>query len=521
MVSVTGLDALVARVGYLVQLTGDRRAAKQLQTGWQELVGGKSVPGIDGRRRAGAFLRDWTSMRPVFFLPLRDAQEFLTFVASKLPVSKQDGTEVFTIAGPRPLYFKPSGRWGYIALESAELGGFLLDPEQFVSPAAREHDVSVSASVASVPQGFRQMLGDVLAQSAASSPFGGSGFGSGAGDAYAAGHLAGEQFARTMVAKNLEEFFRDAGEVTFGLSIEDSRRRAVLESYVSARPGTRLEETIEAFRGPPSRFTALAKSRKALVLVAGVPVVPEAQAAFRELLYAARSASLPSVEEQQREDYQLFLRFCELLEANVGSGRFDFGLTVDVRGDGKLVVAGGAVLVQAAEAQKLVERALGLVSKGGSTTRIADETLRGLKVRAIRDSVVPAGMRRAFGDSPCLRYAFNRDVAYFTLADDAAGRREIEALIDAVAKPMVPSATPRPFELRVQVRPWLELVARDEPQNRRVRSFLEALGSSDATTMAIEAPRGGFRTRLEVEEGILTGLARLVGSDLLRGLPGF
>jgi hypothetical protein len=314
-------------------------------------------------------------------------------------------------------------------------------------------------------------------------------------DAYRQGHEFGQQFAQKMTTSTIRELLRGGRELTVGASLGGARGLGVLERFCSARAGSKLASTFESFRGPASRFDGLNQCRKTVALTLALPVSREQQNRLSEGLYKLRLVLHPkSTRAKEKKEVEKVFEICDLLEQHFRGGRIDLGLVVDIRPDGRFAIAAGLHTSKAKQFEKVVGELTTLVRESSSSGRYGRKSYRGTTVNEVYLTKLTKSDREIFGDRPCVRYAFTKDMILGSFGHDRMAALELKGLFDVVAKPSRPSRTPRPFQLHVHLKLLMETaILKYSPE----RSPAASVSADDGTSRSSEHRPGGSGRRAE------------------------
>ncbi|HMP07530.1 MAG TPA: hypothetical protein PJ982_14365, partial [Lacipirellulaceae bacterium] len=243
VIAITSYDQLMQDVDFLGEVLGMPGASAMVEQTLLNVTQNKGLAGLDKSRPLGVVVQTAGMMpTPTILLPVTDQAAFLD-LASMFGAMSQDFGEGITqvsVMG-QDAYARSAGGWMTAALAPALLDAAPADPGAALGALTAEYDVAIQFNVQNIPDMWRQQALTMMTAAANRGM-------NKRPDESDADFAARQQALQAELAAN-QRMIQEVDQVTLGLSIDSSARRALLDIIYTAMLGTALAEEVAANSG--------------------------------------------------------------------------------------------------------------------------------------------------------------------------------------------------------------------------------------------------------------------------------
>jgi hypothetical protein len=521
VVSIAGYDALKTRLDMIGRLSGNPKLVEGLEAALKEMTQGKGLAGLDTKRPLGIALFPRPGNNPNLpqlitcgFVPVTDFKSLMEVVKSnpKFPstVTLLGDVHVVQSSAVPPLFYfsvKQKGDWAVFSIIADDLASAPADPLPLFGDLPKDYDVAVRLLIKEVPEGLRQGVVSQLQSALEGNML----------------PIPGGTAQLKAAIPLLMQAVNDLDEVTLGLKINPSDNKCYLDLKITAKSGTKLADTLAAFKAGKTSFAGVHIPDAAFA----ASVVTEIQMLTNDDLAQSQAALAVfqkkfSEELGQRglpeDQVNLISRLSEdvvdVLKRTLESKKLDGGLAILLEPDAATVV-GGAAVADGAKLEKALQKLADELKKTDAETaktfRISAKTYNGLHIHYLTVPTPDPKLVPAVGETVKVVLATSSDRVWFAMGRNAA--KTLKKVIDdskAAAGKEAPSS-----EIRVSVGKFAKFISAridNEAVKKPVDFVVGAIGKAgekDHVTITTSSAAAGMRIRVELEEGAIKALAAM------------
>lgn len=519
VVSFPSVEEVLKDVDYLGSLGGQQNLGQAIEGAMLIFAGG--LRGVDRTKPCGLALGfDGSDFPAVAFVPVTDFGQIIALVEQFTGEKARDGGNgVREISfGSNVFYVRSQNGWAYIARDAQHLKSFTGDPMKHLGDVAKQYDIAVTAHVQNIPEPFRELalagleqgVRDSLRQEEGESD-----------EAF--------QQRKQLVEEQVQQFrtlINEMDQVTLGLSIDRSQRKAFLDLALTAKPDGDLAAEFATWAeltcsvagfDMPGAIGSLILAGKLSEL--DKRTAPEGLRAAKQQLAAQLEGQRGLTRGQRRAITQLADALLDEWAAAIEAGKLeqiDLGATA-VAKDGKLVVAAGLTVGNDRSLEQKILRMLNEARGAGTNFRVEQNaaSVGGVRLHHVRYALddVDENFRKVFGEAPVATLGFGNGLAYL-----AFGEKTTEVLSTIVLESRSRSTdTVGPIVVTVSAREILRFADQVQPDNPMIGNLLLSVqgAENDRVRLLGKSIPNGVVIRLEAEEGVL----KLVGEVLRMARP--
>jgi hypothetical protein len=482
--------------------------------GLKQLQAGELVKGLDQSRGFGLAVtlpKDFPQGGPpsvVAAVPVTEFGQFLDSLKGLgLVVDDQPGVDGFShkVSGPNnnPTLFVLQSK-GYAIFSLIPDGAEKLrdlDPASWKSKARSGVLLSARARLADIPQALKDQFLDQLDAQARllndRQP--------GEDEAIYRGRLAGQNFA----IETFKSLVRDGDAIAMDLDLDRKTSELGLDLSITARPGTGMARSLQAFHGRRSRYQSLGRD-PALAFWATFPMAKELRDAVSDGFDPLLKGDLPGFTAPAHQ--KLFKRFLELMKSNVSAPELDYGLalqrsTPEGGRAGRYLLLFGMTVQDGRAFDRLFRDVVAEV-KPDNGFKVAFDAARAADGTAIHQMTGPDDVKND-GDANILRlfgkvsvaFAFRTDAILVAFGEDSLA--SIRTAVDGLSAPRRPaSGAEEPIALVGRLSRLSDFPDEEKDREQFRRAAAEAFRGEDARhdriSLALKAEGDGIRLRLSV-----------------------
>jgi hypothetical protein len=320
VVTVRSINAVIDAGKYGLKMAGHEDKAKEVEGLVSAYLGSDGLKGIDMNRPLGLFvgdIKDKDKPPAVGFVPVSSEQEFIELLGKiNVDVTKgQKGVHSIDIPGVgEKVYLRFANSYVYLSDHEANLADALPDPAQLAKTFGRNRLFTSTTRLDQIkePQRkeiFKEIDNGIERESAKRDN---------ESAAEHQGRLAGMKFVRSVAAAVLN----DGKEVFFSLDLDQGKHNFAVDFSLTAKPGTRLADQIQAFASSRSMFGAMA-AEAAVHFLMRLPIASELRENLNELMEKSFNDAMQK--EQSIVKRALAEKVYKVLEPTLKSDVLDLG----------------------------------------------------------------------------------------------------------------------------------------------------------------------------------------------------
>ncbi|MEM6979303.1 MAG: hypothetical protein AAF539_06500 [Planctomycetota bacterium] len=504
---------VVVTLGSISQLTQDLNylsgAIGTPQLGFTfAMMAGTFTQGIDSSQPIGVVvpLVDGTP-EPMALIPAADVKSFLkTMEAQTGPADElDDGTLVIAI-GANTVFIRQSGPWAVLARNRAVLDRAPADPGTLIGEMGRDYDIAIKLDVQKIPVSVRDALIGQLRQ----------------GFEQAMARQAADQADKaneiaTSSLEQIEQVIGQTDELMFGIDIDGTNRRVVVDTAFTAVPGSSLADIYEGQRPITSQFASVVRDDAAMYLHAASTVSPETAEQLKSSLQSIVKSipeMLSEIEElgetERTEAAEMIERIIDLVLESYGEGKVDLGVLMMADGQG-MQLAIGSFVSEGDKAAQIVKDIADKVKGLENAPRFQFdiETYKDVTLHMMEADVPDdeEQVKKVFGDTIRIHIGTGPTSVYLALGDTSVPL--LREMIDNAAATEDTVATGSQLAVaEFNLAPLLQF-AKSIDSNDSIASMLDALARSDdlgQVKLKSDSIANGSKSRFVVGDGLIKAL---------------
>jgi hypothetical protein len=493
------VNKLMQDVNYMSSIMGQPQAG-----GMFAMMAGTFTQGIDATQPIGVLVPLVNGApQPIALVPTGDVKTVLKRLEAQTgPADELDDGTLVVLLGASAVYIRQSGNWAVLAPSKELLGLAPADPTSLFEGMGNNYDIAMRLKMQQVPAELRGMItGQIrqgFEQAMAQQP---------GGDVETARKMAESSMDQ------LESLINETDQLTFGINIDQSGKRLVIDTSFTAVPGSDMAAVYGSQKPVPSQFSSVIRDDAAAYYHAATSISPEAvkqaRASITSSMAAVRNALASNnlTPAQQAEITEMIDRVVELALTSMSEGRADMGAVV-LAGQDEFRFALGCFVADGNEAAKIVKDLAAKVENEPNAPRFKfdQSTYKGVTMHVV-ESDVPAGSeeaRRMFGEVLQVHVGTGEKAVYLAVGNESEAL--MKELIDSAGSD---SSANRPVgQLRFKLLPVLQF-AQSIEANDTLAAMIEALTrSADAGEVAVvqESVANGQKTQIAVGEGLMKAI---------------
>jgi hypothetical protein len=430
-----------------------------------------------------------------------------------------DGVKVLALPNEQTLYVKAGDGWTFVSRVAAALANLPAQPQETFAKLLTEYDVAASLTMDNVPEGIRLLVTQAMQAGMQQQLI--------KKDDESDEEFETRNAAAQAQMQQLVQMIDEMETVSVGWSIDAEQQRTFLDFGYFAKPASKLDRQLAAYKDTRTNFAGFYQSDAAatatMAMQADPKLIEEDIDQFNAGMQQMRAQFNNAVDENlaNEEEVREIIKtaaddWFDVLEATMKAGRLDAGAALRLGPDSLTLVAGAH-----AKEPKKIEEGLKKIEAAAKKHDDAkapqinwnSATHAGVTFHTV---VVPIpeeleAPRKFFGDHADIAIGIGPEAIYLAVGQDnlAAVKKAIDA---SAAEPE--KAVP-PFEFAVSLAPVMEVAAaraEDEMQRailEKVADMLknEAQGRDHVRMVGHVVPKG-LRYRMEAEEGVLRGIGK-------------
>ncbi len=499
VVSITGIDRLLANIRYLTQAAGTPELG-----GLVTMMSGQYVEGLDAEKPAGMFVKMLGQPAGIAFLPVSDFDSVIAKIEESLGEPEDLGGGLKKISLQRDIFFKETAGWVYISDAAANLEELPEDPSTQLGTLPADYEVAFQVNVQSIPAPLREMA---IAQMK-------EGFNQSLEGASDEERELQEKIGKNSI-NNLVSFIQEADQFTVGWGVDSENGETFIDVEVTAIPGSSLVERLALLDGNETQFAGFLLPDAAAKVHFTSRAAKEDIEQTMVMLEVMRDKALEELDDdddlpddETREKAKDIVRsLIKVLEDTVSSGRFDGGGALLLNNGTLQLVAGGYLSDGAAveaNLKELVELARSIENEPAlNDVEFNKSSYQGVELHAATVPI-PADedeARSVFGDELSIVVGTGEQSAYVALGTGC--ETLLKTVIDKSASQ--PAAVKAPMTMDIAMAPILEFAAsiENQPEIQQLAAALQQSNGKDHISVTVKTVPKGVSYRVRLQEGVL------------------
>gem|GEM_PF-2200727 len=303
-------------------------------------------------------------------------------------------------------------------------------------------------------------------------------------------------------------------EVTLGWSISEPDRVAGLELTILAMPDSDFAVDLNEFKGARSYFAGLIDPQNPLTGSLSWRLSKSARRMFLEIFQALEPRLQAALADETEPSPVPSL--LDSLRATTERGHLDALVQFVGAPPEPFALVGG---IRVAESEKLAEaldRCLAHWQKSPAFTEVRKNVVvhKGVRLHRLTPAEGSPNRTRLFGSDFHIYLGVSPSAAWIGLGGEKA-LREMQRLLDKVAVPATAPAESLPLQWIVNLSPWMDFLDPERKPAGLAATARAAFAQGDDQVRLQARPLdGGIQFRLQLEEGFLRLIGRLVAARL-------
>jgi len=504
VVSVASIKENLADIAYVTRTAGMPDYGDTAK-----FFAGALTAGIDKERPIGMYVvPQGGEFHGIAFIPLEPngLQTILKVHKEQLGEPKDAGNGILEIGNTKTVFVKEQGGWAFVAEGKEYLTGLPQDPMALLGNLPKKFNVAGKLMVQNIPDELRRMAIDEMKlgmERFLDSP------------AARQGNVDRDQ-ARLLTKAYLdkiEKLINESDELSLGIGVDETAKRALLEIGFSAKDATSLAKTMALQADAKTNFAGFALPEASVTFSMVSKASPEDIQQVGPTLKAARDQwakqidDSPDIPGDKREAIKAALsQVVDILQKSIETGTLDGGGALVLLPKSVSFVGGGSV-ASGADVEKLLKTIadLGKDIPNFPQLKLNSGSLGDMKLSRLTAPIPEAqnDARELLGDN------LEIIVAIGPKSVIVAGGKEADALLKKVVDQSAQerNKTVSPLELKISLLPILKFYKSvdDNPIVNQLLGTLERSGN-DRVMLTNEAAPRSSTTRLEIQEGVIKAI---------------
>ncbi|MEM8666029.1 MAG: hypothetical protein AAGG48_00830 [Planctomycetota bacterium] len=493
------INKLMQDINYMSSTMGQPQAG-----GMFAMMAGTFTQGIDTTQPIGVMvpLVNGTP-QPIALVPTSDVKTVLKRLEAQTgPADELDDGTLVILLGASAVYIRQSGNWAVLAPSQDLLDLAPADPTDLFEGMGNDFDVAVRLKMQQVPAELRGMLTGQIRQGFEQAMAAQAG-----GDADAAREMAENSITQ------LEQLMNETDELMFGVNIDQSGKKMVIDTSFTAVPGSDMAALYGSQQSIPSQFSSVIRDDAAAYYHAATSISPEAVEQAKKSIDGSMMAVRNALAQnnlspaQQAEITAMIDRIIELSMDSMSEGRADVGAVV-LADANQFRLALGAFVADGNEAAKIVKDLAAKVENEPNAPRFKFDLskYKGVTMHMVEADVPESAgeAREMFGEVLQVHVGTGEKAVYLAAGTD--GEALMKEMIDAAGSD---SSADRPAgQLRFKLLPILQF-AQSIESNDTLAAMIEALTRSPdegEISVVSESISNGQKTEIFIGEGLIRAL---------------
>lgn len=512
VIAIASIDEVLGDIAFVTESAGQGDFGKMVAL----LSGGYTV-GMDKKRPLGLVVTlKNDEPKAIAFLPVKNLDAVLAGLEEQLGKPEDAGDGILELGGRggNPVYVKEVDGWAYVSQKANDLAILpRFDPAATVSDLTKNYTLGVQINVGNIPAEmkkaavaqmqaqFERQLQEKLDEQPESQ------------------RAVTERYTRTAM-EQFTSLIEDTERFTVGLQIDAQAKTTHLDFALVARPDTKLAEQMALLKDVTSANAGFLAPDAAIIVHAVNRLTKEDIELYQDMLKVARENSLQEIEKDEdiesEETRQIAKEVINALfdvgEKTVAAGVIDGGGALFLTPEGKASLVAGGTVKDAARLEETLKKLVEAAKNEPKAPKVNFNTAQHAGVRFHTMSLpIPEKeqeARRIFGQNLDVALGFGQETVIAAFGPSGVDTAK-KILDNSQAKK---SETVPPAQLVVALGPILKFASaiKEDPVTTMLAATLEQSKGQDHISLKAEALERGFRSRLEIEQGVL----QLVGAAI-------
>jgi len=521
VVSFSGVERLWEDADFLGNLGGVSNLADNLKQTLAAQTGGiQGVPGVDSKRPIGLVVQtDGADFIVGGYLPVADLQKLMDWLKTRDINAEQQGTAYrVDLPNGQSIFLEQKGQWAVISAAEEGLSRATANPPKELDQLASVYDLAISAYVSNVPPMWKQ-LGIAMIQQGIQTAM------------EQQPNQSEEEFAaqKAMVQRSFQQLQENVNELDrmmIGVNIDPTANVVTLDMESTVLPGTEAAKEVTLNKNLKTQLAGFIMKDATIVLRETAKTGPRGVAQFKDMMSQYEDMINSSLEKdtkmKKREKElvkNLFSTMLNSIAETVEKEQLDLALSMKLdQKSCEFLMA--MTLLGANEMEKTVVDILQRAAKDDADfaklLKLNAETYKGVRLHVIdfpTDAMedAPQALKDILGTKPAAVIGFGDKLVCVAFGPDA-----ISALKKALDQSGNDAPVEKILEFYLAVKPLIQFVqvVASEEWSEEDRQFAEQLlaasGAKDRVTMEGTLIENGSRVHMELQEGVLKVLAKVI-----------
>jgi len=496
VVSIAEMDRQTAVANYLISAAGFPDLKFFAQTMVKQYT-----KGIDGKKPAGVLMYFSEQAEiPDFlaFMPMSNLDDFLDLVATMADVDEEEGMSIISTPDGLELMVKEIGNYAFMASNVDMFARAPADPSSFLEDQPQKYNLSAKIFGSRIPESLRRLALDQIRESYEEQML-----------------LMDEDSLQAELQEynwqQMESYLNEMESILVGINADPEAKRIHFDFEVVAEAGSELSQRFEKIRTSEiqSLTSGILLPDAAMTFHACSPLESEDIEQYRKMLETLPDMMREEFEEDDlsEEEVELFVGAAkDVIKAIIDTaeqGVLDVG-GVLVAGEQELNFAAALLVANPRELENVVKRLVPTLEE-----KLAGQIQVELNSGSYKDVTfhqfmidIPDFDDEAiaiFGEQLNLVIGVGQKVVFLGLGSDP------ESLIRQVMDNAGPSEAQPSFQMNLYFANLIKMALnfQDDPLTRKMYNKLADSGN-DRIRISSENIENGFRTRFEIQDGILS-----------------
>jgi len=451
-VTVTGVDGLLDTVKYGLTMAGKKDMADQIDGLLGAFLQNEGFKGIDTKKPMGAYLNkiptDPNFPPVVLYIPITTEADFLALLdrLNVTPSKPEKGIRSVGLPTGQQLYITFKNNYVYASLDEEELKN-PADPSRFAAKFPANALMHLHLGFNEIPKELKEKFlaeidKNINSEKAKKSE---------ENDTEYQFRLMGMNYTR----QSIEHLIMDSKTLAVTMLLDKNQHLFTFDSVLTANPGSRLQEEMQALNGSKSRFTSVLDSAPASLVYHG---------AVSELVRKDMDQFLDTVVKKAIADEKSLMKkaiaekIYQVIEPTLKSKTYELALSMHSTGDNQPMTGLGALHV--ADGKKIEELVKGLIVEMKERERqfikvdadkVGDVNIHVINIPA--DDKGAKDLTEAFGAAR-IAIAFHNEAIVIGLGKNSID--EVKRVVTAINAGN--SANPPPMQVLVHMKPFARFI---------------------------------------------------------------
>ena len=506
IINVASVDRLLSDVRYLFTAAGRGGINEQITEG---ITGFNDLKGLDRTKPLGRMIFLVSGLPPSFnivdYVPVSNIESLVQTIAAgqgelkKVPAEK-DRYEIVGARGNRQVLLRNG--YAFISDDLDSLVRKFLDPVKLTASLSTRHDIAVTLKLNSVPDGYKNVLLDLLRASAYASL---QQRDDESDEPYQIRRASGEN-----VLEILDLVMTQGEQITIGINASAESKDVVLDVIVDAKKDSQFARSMKELGSKASYFGQLVDDKAPLSLSMSWVMDKREKGNLTEFLQLAEPRLAAQLEAVAPAVRDLFTA----LGATAQAGHLDAFFQFQGKPAGKMVIVGGLKVQQGKKLGAAAREVLREIQKNPEvgTLELDVDNHAGVSIHRMQvGQGQPAAEEGIYGRKPAVYLGTGPRAVWFAFGDSgalAALKQSIDK-INSGRRRITRNKRGAPFQVVLNMNRWLESL--DQESSFATLARQAFANGGDHLQVDIRPTDTGVRLRVRAEEGFIRLLGMSIG----------